>query len=128
MMKGKMMEEKIRIPENGSPIPVLHHFAQSSFCQIYSIQKCGCCKVYSFTGPKGEFRVGDHVHDFVSVNAFHNDLRYDFLSLLSGCPDPYAGNPPRPTIICAVPQSSMELALWECQAPTRPANERKHSV
>jgi len=24
MMKGKMMEEKIRIPENGSPIPVLH--------------------------------------------------------------------------------------------------------
>jgi len=28
MMKGKMMEEKTRIPENGSPIPVLHHFAK----------------------------------------------------------------------------------------------------
>ncbi|MCX6880105.1 MAG: hypothetical protein NTW21_40820 [Verrucomicrobia bacterium] len=29
MMEGKMMEEKIRIPDNGSTIPVLHDFTLS---------------------------------------------------------------------------------------------------
>ncbi|MCX6872430.1 MAG: hypothetical protein NTW21_01265 [Verrucomicrobia bacterium] len=31
MMKGKIMEEKIRTPESGSPIPVLHHFTPHHF-------------------------------------------------------------------------------------------------
>ncbi|MCX6872738.1 MAG: hypothetical protein NTW21_02875 [Verrucomicrobia bacterium] len=29
MMEGKMMEEKIRTPDNGSTIPVLHDFTLS---------------------------------------------------------------------------------------------------
>jgi hypothetical protein len=31
MMKGKMMEEKIRTPEKGSPIPALHDFTPNHF-------------------------------------------------------------------------------------------------
>jgi hypothetical protein len=32
-MKGKIMEEKIGTPENGSPIPVHHHVAKYILCE-----------------------------------------------------------------------------------------------